>query len=136
MHVPYLDETELARNADTLMPTSEVDTILALNYMHLMPESVASTICRPITSKLNSVLGAQRVVRDWAFGSSDTGAEDRAARWHVESQCLLAPAAPASTTPTKFWGNVPTNLKKAIVNRFAKTAPYAVRSEQKVHVPR
>ena len=120
-----IDETELARNADTLMPTSEVDTILALNYMHLMPESVASTICR--------ALGAQR---DWAFGSSDTGAEDRAARWHVESQCLLAPAAPASTTPTKFWGNVPTNLKKAIVNRFAKTAPYAVRSEQKVHVPR
>src|SRR6516225_8157315 len=30
-----IDETELARNADTLMPTSEVDSILALNHMHL-----------------------------------------------------------------------------------------------------
>jgi hypothetical protein len=97
-----IDKNELARNADTVMPTSEVDSILALNHASTAGERVASTICRPITSKLNSVLGAQRVVRDWAFGSSDAGAEDRAGRWHVE--CLLAPAVPASTTPTKCLG--------------------------------
>ena len=63
-----IDETELARNADTLMPTSEVDSILALNHMHLRrrawrrrfaARSALSVLC--VTGRLAVVMPAPEI---------------------------------------------------------------------------
>jgi hypothetical protein len=86
--------------------------------MHLLLESGSIDDFPPDyikTNILSSTLSVLCVTRM-------PGVEDRPRR----CQCLLAPTAPASTTPAKVWGKRADEFEEGDSETFGQESPYAV----------